>query len=149
VTLPDALARSAYEGRYLELFWSSYLPNGRALSSDAIQDTLGGWTNTIQALYPTNEILRKTILAMAMTSTGKHDGKGSMIEEGVKLYVSALQDMSGALKKPSGANSDAILTTAKLFSLYEVCISAVKIGEIQTWLLTSYRLCVALTRGTS
>jgi hypothetical protein len=54
VVLSDSLARSAYKSHYLEVFWSSYLPNGRALSSRAVHDTLGGWTNTIQTLYSTD-----------------------------------------------------------------------------------------------
>jgi hypothetical protein len=142
ITLPDKLTQSAYESRYLGFFWLSYLPNGQALLSDAAQDSLGGWSNTIQALYPSSDILKKTLLALCLTSTGKLDGNKWMVQQGLGMYVGAMQDMSVALRKPSSALSDAILTTAKLFSLYEVSTAAVEL--VSHFRLTSspvFRLC--------
>lgn len=124
ITLPDKLTQSAYESRYLGLFWSSYLPNGQALLSDAAQESLGGWSNTIQALYPSSNILKKTLLALCLTSTGMLDGKKWMLQQGLGMYAGAMHDMSMALQRPSSAHNDAILTTAKLFSLYEVSNAA-------------------------
>lgn len=120
VVLCDTLTRSAYESKYLGLFWSTYLPNGRALSAASAQDALGGWTNTILALYPTCNMLKKTLLALCLTARGKLDDKKWMQEQGLRLYVNVLQDMAEALQNPPGQNSDAVLTTTKLFSLYEV-----------------------------
>jgi hypothetical protein len=120
ITLPDTLARSASESRFIGNFWSAYLPNGRALSSGALQDTLGGWTNTIQELYPTDNTLKKAVLALCLASSGRAEGMQWMTEEGLRIYVSALQEMKVALKRQSKAKQDAILTTARVFSLHEV-----------------------------
>lgn len=81
VVLPNTLTCSAYEDRVLGLFWSSYLPNGQALSSETVQDTLAGWTNAVRELYPTDDILKKTVLAMCLTSNGRHEGQKWMVEE--------------------------------------------------------------------
>lgn len=139
VALPASLAHSAYEERCLGLFWSAYLPNGRALSSNAVQDTLGGWSNTIRDLYSTDVMLKKAVLALCLATAGKLEGVRWMSEEGLTLYISALQDMSVALKKRSKANGDSILTAAKLFSLYEVRIGTKKCSEI-TFLTSAFTL---------
>ena len=118
--LSNTLVRSADEERYLGHFWSAYLPNGRALSADAVQESLGSWTNTVQKLYSTDDTLKRTLLAMCLSSYGKQQGKKWIKEQGFRLYSAALQDMAVALKVPSRAKSDSILTASKLFSLYEV-----------------------------
>ena len=122
--LSEALVRSADEERYLGQFWSAYLPNGRALPSDTTWDALEGWSNTIQALYPTDGVLKKTVLAMSLSSCGRDEGNKELKERGLRLYSSALQDMAVALRTPSKARSDSILTASKLFSLYEVSFTA-------------------------
>jgi hypothetical protein len=132
IALPDNLARSACEDRYLGLFWSAYLPNGQAQSSDAVHDTLGGWANTIQTLYPTDNILKKVVLAICLAHSGRLEGMNWMSEEGLRLYFSALRDMAVALKKRSTTEKDSILTAARLFSQYEVCIRAKKFSGIIT-----------------
>jgi hypothetical protein len=120
ITLPDALTRSAYEDRYLDLFWSAYLPNGQALSSGAVQDALGGWTNIVQELYTTDDTLKKAVLALCMANAGKLEGLNWMLEESLKLYVSALQDLAATLKRRPKTKRVTILITARLFGLYEV-----------------------------
>ncbi|CRG86047.1 hypothetical protein PISL3812_03050 [Talaromyces islandicus] len=119
ITLPDTLARSASESRLVGNFWSAYLPNGRKLSSGAVQDTLGGWTNTIQELYNTDDTLKKAVLALCLASSGRIEGVQWMSKEALRVYVSALQEMKAALKRQSKTKQDAILTTARVFSLYE------------------------------
>jgi hypothetical protein len=85
-----------------------------------LQDILGGWTNTIQELYPTDNTLKKAVLALCLASSGRAEGMQWMTEEGLRIYVSALQEMKVALKRQSKAKQDAILTTARVFSLHEV-----------------------------
>lgn len=120
IALPDSLARSAYEDKYLGMFWESYLPGSRALSAESVRSTLGGWTNTIQDLYLTENVLRKALLAISLGTVGRRYGEKWMTEQALVLYVAALQDMSTALTVPSKAKGDALLTASKLFSLYEV-----------------------------
>jgi hypothetical protein len=60
---------------------------------------------------------------MCLTSNGRHEGQKWMVEEELSMYVRALQDVSRALKKPSKTNSDSILITSRLFTLYEVGIT--------------------------
>ncbi|PTU23858.1 hypothetical protein P175DRAFT_0527312 [Aspergillus ochraceoroseus IBT 24754] len=119
VALLPSLARSAYQTKYLDLFWNLYLPNGVALSPEVTQPTLGGWIGTIQEIYSTEEVLRKALLAMSLAAVGKHDGSQFLKEEGMELYAGALQGMAVALKNPKRALSDGMLTAIRIFSLYE------------------------------
>ena len=121
VILPATLARTAYEDRYLGMYWEVYLPGGRAVSGEAVFE-LEGWSNTIQVLYPRDGLLRKALLAMSMRTLGRLNGEIWMQEEGLNFYIAALQDMSVALSVPSKTRrADALLTASKLFSHYEVC----------------------------
>ncbi|KAH8670100.1 hypothetical protein BGZ60DRAFT_375305 [Tricladium varicosporioides] len=121
VLLPAALSHSAYEDKYIGLYWDTYLPSRQLLSrcKDSDRICLGGWTTTVQDLYVTSPVLRKALLALCLSTISRRDGQQWMAEEGLKFYVSALQGMSGALKVPANAKNDALLLANKLFSLYE------------------------------
>lgn len=120
ISLLDSLAHSAYENKYLGLFWEAYLPGSKALPSGELKGVLGGWTEAIPDLYLSDDVLRKALLAMCLGTIGRRDCKKWMAEQGLKLYVEALQDMSAALSRPAKARSNALLTASKMFSMYEV-----------------------------
>jgi hypothetical protein len=129
--LPDTLARSAYENRYIGIFWTTYLPNGQVPSANELQSTLLRWTNTIQVLYQTNSTLKKAFLALCLASSGRLEGQEWMCKYGLRLYNSALHDMAMALKRPPNTKLDSILATAKLLGLYEVRLRNRKSHELQ------------------
>ena len=122
IALHNTLACSAYKDGYTGRFWTTYLPSCQALSSEALQNTLWGWKNTIQALYQTDDTLKKAFLALCLLSSRRAEGQEWMSEEGVRLYGSALQDMAVILKKQSKASSDSTFATVKLLGLFEVRI---------------------------
>jgi uncharacterized membrane protein len=62
------------------------------------------------------------------------------------LYVSALQEMKVALKRRSKTKQDAILTTARVFSLYEVIFFRNKLTRSLSDLV---RHCMALMTKTN
>lgn len=124
ITLPNELACAAYEQRCLAGYFEAYLPNGQALTDKTLQNMLGGWSNTIRDLYNTDEVLRKTTLAMCLATLGRQQGEQWMIEESLKFYIGSLKEMTVALNIPSRARSDAILAATRLFSLFEASIAA-------------------------
>jgi hypothetical protein len=123
VTLPDQLARTACEDKFLGLFWESYLPNGRAFAAGSMRATLGGYNDTISALYPDDNVLKKAILAMCMTTIGKQQGDKWMSDTGLGLYVGAMHDMSSTLERQARVKPDVVLGAARIFSLYEVSVN--------------------------
>jgi hypothetical protein len=121
IIVHDTLVRSAYEDKVLGRYWEAYLPGSRVISGKTILQ-LEGWSNTLRELYVNDGVLRKALLAMALRTLGRKNDDQWMSDEGLKLYISAMQDMSAALSGPSKARrADALLTASKLFSHYEVC----------------------------
>lgn len=121
VALIPALAHSAYQTKYQDMWWRLYLPNGQALSDTVTKLALGGWLDAVQDLHTTEPVLKKALLAMALTAVGRQENNKFLVEEGRRYYGGSMQGMSLALKNPKRAASDAILTAVRLCSFYEVC----------------------------
>ncbi|KAK0724087.1 hypothetical protein B0H67DRAFT_679798 [Lasiosphaeris hirsuta] len=120
IVLSHGLMRSAYEEKLLGLHWETYLPNGRDFCCSAeICRILGGWTTVVRELIATDTLLKKSVLALCLTTVARRDGVVWMAEQGLSAYISGLQEMAAALQVPSRARSDALLCAAKMFSLYE------------------------------
>jgi hypothetical protein len=139
IALPDTFVRSAYQEQYLGLFWSSYLPNGRAFAPESSRFTNGVWTNELHRLFrvETESGLRKILLALCLTSVGRRDDKPWMVENGIKFYGSALGAMASQLEDGAGTVTDRVLATSRLLSLYEVSAAGFK-----------FALCVPVRIGT-
>ncbi|KAM0629561.1 hypothetical protein ACHAPW_006792 [Verticillium nonalfalfae] len=79
VSLHPDLARSAYEVKYLDLFWRAYLPSGKAFTPYASGYSIGGWTAVSRDLFHTDSALRKALLAMCLGTLGREGGEPWMI----------------------------------------------------------------------
>ncbi|RDW81730.1 Zn(II)2Cys6 transcription factor [Aspergillus mulundensis] len=135
VALLPGLARSAYQARYMDLFWRIYLPNGEALSVEVTQIALGKWIDAILDLNGSEPALRKALLAMSLATVGKQENNRYLKEEGRRLYTSSLQGMAVALKDPRRATSDAILTAVRLSSFFESCFGQNdgEVTQVRSW----------------
>lgn len=121
ITLQHDLIRSSHETQCIDRFWRTYYPDGEAVPEAIGESSLGAWTGGVRILYPSNVVLRKALLAMALTTLGTQDGVPWMKNQGFQLYTAALADASSILRKPSGAgDNDAFLAAIRMFSLYEV-----------------------------
>lgn len=120
VALPNTLAQSAYETKYVGLFWETYLPGSWALSASTVQGQLEGWVKVVGELYVSNVILKKALLAICLRMAARNSGEKWMGEKGFELYADALKQMSVALSVPSRAKSNELFAASKIFSLYEV-----------------------------
>ncbi|KAK2791235.1 hypothetical protein FQN53_006076 [Emmonsiellopsis sp. PD_33] len=91
-------ARTAYQDKYISLFWTAYTPGSQHISPPTLRNSLGSWTNAIQDLYLTDDVLRKALLAISLTTIGRgRDGQKWMVEQGLEMYTGALKDMSATL----------------------------------------------------
>ncbi|KAL6239349.1 hypothetical protein BDW75DRAFT_250859 [Aspergillus navahoensis] len=120
VAIPSELARSAYQARYMDLFWQIYLPNGKALSVELTHLALGKWIDTTHDLHGSESASRKI---------------WNLKEEGRSLYTSSLKSLAVALKDAKRANSDAILTAVRLSSFYESCFgqNEGEVKQVPSW----------------
>lgn len=120
VTLPDTLARSAYEQKYFDIFWRTYLPERKPFPQHVTRYTGGGWTNTLPQLCSISPPIRKILLAMCLRTAGQTENKIWEKEEGLKCYISSLKDMSAALAQPKTVPLITLCVTSRLYGLYEV-----------------------------
>ncbi|KAL2202953.1 hypothetical protein CC79DRAFT_1185233 [Sarocladium strictum] len=118
---PKYLSRAAEEAKICGQFWSMFLPNRRALPLDMIRDKMGGWINAVQDLHSTDPVLRKTMLALSLTTLGKANDDEAMVREGTMLYGKALGELSAAPSFARKAGVDTMLSAIRLFGVYEVC----------------------------
>jgi len=119
VTLPDHLARAAYDVRYFELFWGAYMPMKGNLQ-EHITYINPSWTDAANELYSANEALRTALLALGLGTIGRRDGQRWMIKEGRVAYVRSLGHMSRQLRGAQEWKSDSLLAASKVLGLYEV-----------------------------
>ncbi|KAL3448954.1 hypothetical protein BJX65DRAFT_52384 [Aspergillus insuetus] len=119
VALLMSLARTAYQTKYMDLWWQLYLPNGQRLSKVVTSNAMGGWLDAVHEMNFREPVLEKALVAMSVTAVGKQEGDPFLKEEGRRLYGKALQSMTVAMKDPKRATSDSILTAVRLFSFYE------------------------------
>ncbi|KAJ0423215.1 hypothetical protein BJY00DRAFT_310343 [Aspergillus carlsbadensis] len=124
IKLRDTLARSSYHEQYLGQFWASYLPNGRTFPSHAVQYSGGVWLNNLPAFFRLDGAsalpLKKVLLANALATVGRRDGKGWMVEASLRLHGESLAGLAAQLGDRSGLASDMSLATVRCLSLYEI-----------------------------
>lgn len=121
VILRESLAKTAREQKYLGLFWSAYLPNGRAFTSRACRLSTGGWTAHMGKLYDAEPTLRLASLAMSASVIGNQNNDRQLIIKGLKAYSEAIQEMAKAVASDSRRLGDGLLAAARLMEFYEVC----------------------------
>ncbi|RNJ54870.1 hypothetical protein D7B24_009335 [Verticillium nonalfalfae] len=124
VSLHPDLARSAYEVKYLDLFWRAYLPSGKAFTPYASGYSIGGWTAVSRDLFHTDSALRKALLAMCLGTLGREGGEPWMVREGLRSYTQALGEMTIGLRSPEKRSSDAFLVASRLMGLYELFVDS-------------------------
>jgi hypothetical protein len=125
--LPDSLALSAFEINHLAEFWQTYLPGvgGQSAASPPQEGLLGitRWISSVQQLYVSDLSLKKALLAMSLSTVGKQTGQKWMVEEGLRQQIGAVNLMKKAVKAPTPPQSEAVLATARLISLFVVSLN--------------------------
>lgn len=131
MAVSTAVSAYAQHERLIGLFWEVFLPNAKPLPTKTLGITLGGAVGAINGFDWTGDVLRRGLLAMALTTVGKKQlqrlagGPGSedaerLRREGMRLYGNTLREMSQTLGKGQKWTTEHWVTT-RLFSLYEVC----------------------------
>jgi hypothetical protein len=143
VELPEFLARSAYEEKYLGLYWDVLLPHGQPFPEECmLYSTCAVW-NIMLKDYRDCAVLRTALLANCLSTIGRRDGETWMVAEGVKAYGRALRGMTAQLGQPAQSKKVSLLVASRLLSQFEVRPSA------PTWSIpTPTVLSSALLTGT-
>lgn len=118
VVLPGSLSRTAYEEKYVSLYWDLFLPKCRDRTASR------EWTRSSQSLFRTDPALRSAILAVSLGMLGEREDCQWKREEGLKAYGRALLEETTALRSPSRVKSDAVLLATKFMTTYEMLFGA-------------------------
>ncbi|OHW99584.1 C6 zinc finger domain-containing protein [Colletotrichum incanum] len=130
VTLPHSLTRTAYEEKYFSLFWDLWFPCGSTSPGLSIKYPVADWMTAARAMYRDDSALRGTLLAMCLSTIGRHNRQDWLLSEGVKLYVQALNELNNGLRHPRRWSSDALLVASRGLGLFEAiaaCMSRKRI----------------------
>ncbi|KAH7137893.1 hypothetical protein EDB81DRAFT_76298 [Dactylonectria macrodidyma] len=136
VILPESLTQSAYGDKFLELYWGSYLPNGRSFSAEAAKYSTAGWMNVVQDLHQQDKPLHMALMANCMGLVGRGDGQKWMVEESLRVYGLALKAVVSSLRDPVKMESNELLVASRLLSLFELCFGADEVdhpAQSQRW----------------
>ncbi|KAK9422920.1 putative Zn(2)-C6 fungal-type domain-containing protein [Seiridium unicorne] len=120
ITLPFGLTQTAYNLRYIDRFWSAYLPNGKAFTNAAARLSNGGWVNIALDLYPADRSLQLAMQGVVLRGLGARDENKALVGQGSAAYLKCLQEFHKALNESKRLKHDALLCTAKLLSLFEM-----------------------------
>lgn len=123
ITLSLSLTQTAYSARYMDLFWSHYLPCGETLPARAMGLGNGGWISIALDLFPTDRTLQLAMQSVVLRGVGVRNADPALLRQGSTAYSRCLQDFNKALSDPSRRSTDGILCTVKLLSLFEVGLS--------------------------
>ncbi|KAH6689696.1 hypothetical protein F5X68DRAFT_254157 [Plectosphaerella plurivora] len=134
ITMPSSLSRSAYEEKYLGMFWDIYLPEGTASVQTLGRYSFVTWIPIVLDLHTKDPALNKALLALCLGTIGSRRNITWMSEESLKLYAGAVSDMNLGLKNKSRRTSDALLLTTRTLGLYElICGLHDENGATITW----------------
>ncbi|KAH7018443.1 uncharacterized protein B0I36DRAFT_388652 [Microdochium trichocladiopsis] len=121
ITLPESLLTSAYALRCADLFWSSYLPHSQPIPATLSGHLTDGLSTAVRD-FATDGILRKALVAIALTTLGRRDDGTPMKEEGMQAYRDAMEEMALTVKRTDPtrqSSTTGILAAYRLFSLHE------------------------------
>ena len=115
-TLELSLAQAMLEAQYFDVFWASFLPNGRHFSLEAARHSTAGWGKLVPDLCQQSELVRMGLLANALGLLGRHSGHAPVIVEGWRCYGKTLQILAKSLPKMDEENWDKLLVASMLLS---------------------------------
>ncbi|KAF4891226.1 hypothetical protein CGCVW01_v014328 [Colletotrichum viniferum] len=94
VVLPHSLARSAYEDKYISLLWDAWSPCGTPSAEISANYPVYSWVSSARDLYHDDDGLRRTLIAMSLSTLGQKDGQAYSTAKGFQTYVRALSEVN-------------------------------------------------------
>ena len=131
--LDPSLERTAVDLKYFGLYWSSFLPNGKAFTPQAGRYSTTGWTAVVQNLCQLDDGVRLALLTNALGLAGQESGQRSLILEGWRMYTRSLQTLAKSISTVGQRKPDMLLAAASLLAGYEVNLKSPLQSEQTTY----------------
>ncbi|CEI63712.1 unnamed protein product [Fusarium venenatum] len=120
ITLCDSLVRSARDTKYIGLFLSAYLPNGRMLSSTTSQLSPVGWVRYHEYLSGSEKSLQFITLAHGLAALAERDDNQQLRAKAFEAYRAGLRETAMAIRDPKRATSNGLIAAVRLYRFYEI-----------------------------
>ena len=102
-------------------FWSIYFPEEDPMLDGSIDDVRSApWIPTVRALAEEDGNLRTAIRAVAYAGLGWMQEDSSFVQHALRLYAEALRETNRSLQDPIEAQTDAVLASCRILSLFEM-----------------------------
>lgn len=98
-------------------FWTIYLPPDISSESGVGGIYSAPWFKVIQDMARLDKTVRTGLNACALTTIGRTSSDAALLQEGTRLYASALSQTNRALRDPTKAQSDAVLASCKVLAM--------------------------------
>ncbi|XEU97564.1 hypothetical protein FSHL1_002850 [Fusarium sambucinum] len=120
ITLCDSLVRSARDTKYIGLFLSAYLPNGRMLSSTTSQLSPVGWVRYHEYLSGSEKSLQLITLAHGLAALAERDDNQQLRTKAFEAYRAGLGETAMAIRDPKRATSNGLIAAVRFYRFYEI-----------------------------
>jgi hypothetical protein len=121
ILLDDSLVKTAYGEKYLDMFWDMYLPDGWSLDNKTLSDfSVGTWTTLARNIYQNEPAVKVALLAHCFATVGTRDNKKWMVDQSLKMYVTALGNVRAGLYHRTKWRSDSLVVASRGLASYEV-----------------------------
>ena len=102
-------------------FWGIYLPKENPVLDGSIDNVRSApWIPTVRVLAENSGIVRTAICAVAYAGLGWMHEDSAFVQHGLSLYAQALRETNRSLQDPIEAQSDAVLASCRILSLFEM-----------------------------
>ena len=119
-TLVWSLAHEAEQSQYLGTFWSSFLPNGQAFSSQAALYSTARWFCVVQEQCEQDDLVRYALLANALGVLGEARGQRALKVQGVRAYGRCINLLARLIPTKLEEKGDEMIAASTLLAFYEV-----------------------------
>ncbi|KAI1749439.1 hypothetical protein F4782DRAFT_513189 [Xylaria castorea] len=112
IALPNGLAQTAYIEKYISIFLTKYLPEGRSLTANGLGPSRD-WIEIAHGLHTSDKAIQLSLLSLGLFAAGES-------QHAIQSYCFALRKLQTTLSVPCGAQNDSTLATCQLLSLFEI-----------------------------
>ncbi|KAI0445741.1 hypothetical protein F4803DRAFT_506268 [Xylaria telfairii] len=108
IALPNGLAQTAYIEKYISIFLTDYLPEGRSLTGPSRD-----WIEIAHGLHTSSKATQLSLLSLGLFAAGE-------TQYALQSYCFALRKLQTSLSVPCQTQNDSTLATCQLLSLFEI-----------------------------
>ena len=123
--MDPTLTASAYQEKYLGMFWDLCQPPANAAEGRILRAyAADNWTAVARDIYCNCPTVRTALLAHCLATIGRWDNDRRLMVESLKYYTAALGKVRSDLVHTKRSRGDAVVVASRALASYEVSLLA-------------------------